>query len=138
LKKVTTVKECLPVVVGRIFQRGDEVKEIIPLNNERHYLLITHKGMKYYLLFKRSFFMKYGEIFKDRGQKGVGESINVEYLKLARDYKVDYILIYYQDGRIYHIDPNTWFDFARRFRTIRTTKDGETTYSIPVSMLRRW
>ena len=77
------------------------------LNNKRYGVITLDNRDKYLVLFKRDFFMKFGEMFKDRGETGLGESVNLDALKIAisRDFKK--IVFVYEDGRIYEIEPKT-------------------------------
>ena len=116
----------------------DKVASKINLNNGKHYLLITQKGLKYYVLYKRAFYMTFGREFEKEGQTGIGESINFEYLNYCLKQSVGNILLIYPDGKVYAVSPIEWVNFSVGSNTIRTQKGGEKTYSIPISLLKRW
>ena len=133
---IESVRAAIPVaieVINRTLQE-DNVVEVSPLNYNRHYLLTTKKGMRYYMLFKREFFMSFGKIF---GFKGIGESVNEEYMHTARRL-ADTFMFVYPDGKVYISPVGEAYNFAKKNETIRKTKSGETTYSFPVKMLRSW
>lgn len=137
--EVDSPKEGLKLVCKTIERKTfDMVEEIKPVNNQRHFLLRTIRGLKYYVMYKREFFHKFGVIFALHGMKGAGESINKENLNLALKYEVDKIMLVYATGYVYVVTPQQWKEFAEQFGTIRETGQGETTYSIPLSYLRRW
>lgn len=134
---ITTIREAIPKAIECINKahQNDSVAQVLPFNKHRHYLLITHGGLKYWLLYKRAFFNSFGKIFD---YKGVGESINVEWVARAIEKDICAFVFVYQKGYVYIVPPNEFRDFGRRNQTIRTTKSGEKTVSVPVSFLRRW
>lgn len=123
--------------VSRIFwKNGREIILEKSLNKGRHALLQTDKEVVY-ILFKRHKFMTYGKQFK--GEDGIGESINIEYLNsILRSKKLDLILIVYPNNDIYFIDKQEWRDYSDKHGTVRMQQKGETTSSIPVGLLKRW
>lgn len=134
--KVSGIVEALPIAVQVIEKNtGDQVVKKLALNNARHYLLMTNSGTSYYLLFKRNFFGSYGRQFNTQG---MGESINPEYLRFCNARGIANILIVYEKGHVYVVNPLEWKQFAESHNTIRMQKGGERTYSIPLSLLKRW
>lgn len=100
---------------------------------EEHFELYV--GTKqFYCLFKRDIFYKFGEIFN---QKGAGESINKEVLDYISMWGFDGIIIIYPDTKTYFVDPKEWSNFVKNNNTIRTTKEGEVTTSVPLRLLTR-
>jgi len=134
---ITNIKEAVPIVKEYIEKanKNDKVINISPKNDYRHYLIKTEMGLTYWLLFKRSFFMAFGKIF---GYRGIGESINKEWVDEAISSGIDEFVFVYENGYIYAISPQTFKNFAEKNNTIRETNNGETTYSIPISLLERW
>lgn len=133
---VENIRQAIPVAIEVINSclQEDNVVEVSPLNYNRHYLLTTKKGMRYYMLFKREFFMSFGKIF---GFKGIGESVNKEYMEIARRLADTFVFVY-PDGKVYVSPVGEAYNFAIKNDTIRETKSKETTYSFPVKMIRRW
>lgn len=137
MEKIKGVRQALQPAQEIINKRTqDKVIKINSHHNKRHYVLTTEKGLTYYLLYKRAYFMSFGRMFN---LKGIGESINRERLAFCLNNKIDNIIVIHQEGYVYVCNPREWFDFATRHQTIRTTNTTrEKTYSIPVMMLRRW
>lgn len=120
-----------------INHQKDWVTEILPANKGRHYFLKTYKGLTYWLLYKRDFFRSFGKIF---GYKGLGESINKEWVERAiNKHKITAFIFVYSQGHVYIVPPEEFKKFAEKNNTIRRTNaTGEITYSVPISFLRRW
>jgi hypothetical protein len=134
---IDNIQQALPVAIECIQRnvQNDSVAESMPYNQGRHYLLRTKNGLKYWLLYKRDFFKSFGTIF---GFKGVGESINREWVEYALAEGTDAFLFIYSSGYCYIVPPKEFKDFAEKNNTVRTLASGEVTYSIPVKLLRRW
>jgi hypothetical protein len=133
---ISTILEALDLFREHLEKRlGDKTLNILPLNLGRHYLITTESGMRYYLLYKRNFFMSFGLIF---GKSGMGESINKDFLELALKHEADNIAVVYEMGYIYTCPPKEWLHYAEQNHTIREQYKGEVTYSIPINLLRRW
>jgi hypothetical protein len=112
----------------------DKVMDIYPINRERHFVFLTENGMKYQMIFKREFFNSFGKIFN---KKGVGESINKEYVEYALHIGIHNFL-FIHGNKIYVCPVKEFHDYAVSNNTIRETSSGETTLSIPVLLLSRW
>ena len=137
-EEVSSIREAIPLAVECINKacQNDGVSDIMPANKRRHFFIMTGNGLTYWLLYKREFFKSFGKIF---GYKGPGESINKEWVERAiGDYEVTAFIFVYPKGYVYIIPPEELKRFAEENGTIRETKSGETTYSVPVSFLRRW
>ena len=113
----------------------DRVVSILSVQQDRQFLFKTEKGLSYIQVFKRNFFMSFGAIF---GKKGIGESINEEMIDFAEKNGVNCFLFVYQNGKIYAISVKELKDYAVANGTIRTTSSGERTFSVPITLLRRW
>lgn len=133
---INKISECLKVAVPLISKRTqDKVMGVRKINKNRHYCIYTEKHLSYYLLYKRDFFNSFGKIFN---LKGCGESINMNFLQYALRNKFDAFLIMYQKGYVYVVPPQEFIDYAIANNTIRETKSGEITASVPLGLLRRW
>ena len=134
--EILTARRSIPAVIELIQEKTqDKITAIHPLQNDRHFLFITDKGMKFYMVFKREFFMSFGKIFN---MKGIGESLNEEIVHYAVEKGIHNFLFVYEDGKIYTIPAKEFKDYAISHKTIRTTSSGEGTMSIPVGLLSRW
>jgi hypothetical protein len=116
----------------------DTVVQIYPINNNRHFIFITEKNMRYQQAFKRNFFMSFGKIFADKGMVGCGESVNKEMIEFALMSGIHAFIFVYQNHSTYSIPVKEFKDYAESHGTIRETLSGERTYSVPIKMLRKW
>jgi hypothetical protein len=131
LKTINEAKE----FVKSLFQDKTDPFSVNILDGFKEEHFEVHVCTKqFYCLFKRKFFFKFGEIF---GKKGAGESINRDILDKILLFSFDNILIIYPNRRIYCCDPKSWINYVTNNNTTRTTKDGEVTTSIPLSLLTR-
>jgi hypothetical protein len=102
------------------------------VNNNRHAVIYTKKGLTYWLLYKREVFKSFGVIFD---KQGVGDSINAEFLGMALNQKIDGFIFCYKQGIIYKISPREVFDY----HLVRETdKTEERTYSFPIMVETPW
>ena len=80
-------------------------------NHKRHLILYLKDGRRFYVLFKHEMIHSFNYLAKDLLKRfpelgGFGESINVEYLMLAKNLGCQLVYIY-EDGKIYEINPKT-------------------------------
>jgi len=128
--------ECIPLVKNLIEAKTqDKVVDIKFINKNRHLIITTEFGLRYWVLFKREFFMSFGKIFDF---KGIGDSINAEFLGIALNMKIDGFLFVYKNGYVYYISPREIYDYGQKFGTIRITNETERTYSFPLAVHKRW
>lgn len=113
----------------------DRVTRIYPVNNERQFVFITEKNMRYIQAFKRNFFMSFGKIFN---MTGCGESVNQEMIEFAEKENIHNFIFVYENGSTYTIPVSEFKDYAESHETIRITISNEKTYSVPIKMLRPW
>jgi len=132
----------------------ERVVNIVKMNMDRDAIVITDKN-KYYIKFKKDFLMTFNQQFSEFVNEnpkwsGMGETINIEHLRIAMR-TCDYIIIIYPDGKIYKIPPRLWFNFSTKNFLIRSQERGntytkefktktihETTCHIPVKLLERF
>jgi len=135
-QKINSIQEAVPIVCELVRKKTqDQIFRVAPVNRMRHYVITTGRGLKYWMLFKREFFLSFGKIF---GFNGCGDSVNAKFVGQALNQKVDGFLFVYRNGYVYHISPREVFDFGKKFNTVRTTKSSERTYSFPLPVERRW
>lgn len=108
--------------------------------NQRRYCLLSFKNRfgsikRYLCLFKKDFYMKFGDDFKDQGEQGIGESINADALDYALNHNIDAILYAYDDGRVYTISPEK---IAFRGHKRRTYAENKEVYSFSIQHLERF
>ena len=93
--EINGIKEAIPLVRELISRKTqDKVVNVIPINKARHYIFVTENGLKYWMLFKREFFLSFGKIF---GFKGCGDSVNAEFVGKALNMKIDGFLFVYKN-----------------------------------------
>lgn len=136
--KISSLEEAVPYVAKKINKRlqADTISKVYSINQGLHKILRTHKDQAYHLIYKRKPFMSFGKIFDNF--KGVGESVNKEVVKEAVKKDVDNFVFCYGSGKVYVCNPVEFKNFAEKNDTIRETSSGETTYSVPIRLLRRW
>ena len=105
----------------------------IEINNGRYKILKTNKEV-FIVVFKKDFFRSFGTIFKDQGESGVGETLNVEDLKDAiGTANARSIIFIYPSGHIYKISVEEFLMYSHK----RTVKEGKEVRSINVKHLIR-
>lgn len=135
-------------VKRRLVRDGFMLRDELPFNNDgkgefRHLLVKTDHGV-FYCLFKHNFFMSFNYQFPDFVKRypefaGVGESINMIWLKKAMSY--DAMLVYvYEDERIYTIKAKELWDFVNTHSLIRFSNQvpKELEAVFPIKKLERW
>jgi len=119
-------------------KEGYKVIQVYDKNNA-HYSLIKGdlrgESHNIYLLFKRDFFNSFGAIFKDKGEYGLGDTINTEQLRECMAYEVKKIFFIYEDFKIYFITPQLILD--KGYKRINDFESKET-YSFNIKHLTRW
>lgn len=117
---------------------GGCILTVNPTNHNRHYYLkiATKEGvLRLWVMFKRELFLSFGKIFNT---EGAGESINHSILKQIVEEGLDKIVVVYESGNIYALEPQQWEWIAYKNRYIRKTESGEVTASVPIGKLERW
>jgi hypothetical protein len=147
----------------KAFQRlGDHLRKIYGMavvaaefNGGRHRLYECN-GEKIYAVYKREWFNTFSKQFEDvpiiksnEEYRGVGESLNVEFVELACKYNA--VLIFVHPDGFYKVFSNLYRKFAEkhglyrvqeRFNKFKRTGGGfemrkEVTYCVPFSLLER-
>ena len=130
---VTTTKLLVKKMIANadyaihIFNRTIPIQQVITKNKYGHHLIKAKDGKYYYLVFKREFFQSFGDLFGNN--EGYGESLNVEYIQVAKDNNVEYICFIYPDDKIYKIKPQRMLEVGH----IRQVKgfQQEIVYGVP-------
>lgn len=133
---------------------------VLPVNVGRHSLLRPQKPSNpvFYALFKREWMYEFNRMFQkfvrdSPDMKGLGESINKEWLDYSIRAGTDYLLFIYPDHTIYLVPPMLIKKFCEKnnlIRTQRKTNDykipdfsesieqiNELTYCFPVKLLTK-
>lgn len=121
--------------IGRILiSKGIIILECLPLNHNRYKIIKTNQG-NYLILFKRNFFVSFGEIFKHLGESGVGDTINIEDVKFALTKGVRYIIFSYVSGSNYYISVEDFINYSHKRVNDFENKE---TMSISIKYLKKW
>jgi len=133
--KIQNIDAGYRAVVKLILSKGIKILECEPINQGRYYLVKTEEGSNYLVCFKREFFLSFGKIFQREGESGVGESINVEDLKIAIGrYNVNKLMFVYSSGGIYSISVCNLLLYGHK----RVNEfEGKETYSFSIQHLTR-
>lgn len=129
--------------------------DIVPLQRNKHFLLlppVTRVDVpKFYVLFKRDFFMSFNLVFKDfvksyPDYNTVGESINEDVFKAVKARGVDYLIFAYDNSRrVYKLSVGLLDRFYKTYNLVRVqdklnkTSVGkkEKTICFPVNIMER-
>ena len=123
-------KYCLDILK----KKGYTWKHILPINLGRYHVVIGEPNI--FILFKRDIFYSFGIIkeLKEQGAEGVGETINLEHLKIAVGYEIKKIYFVYERGAVYSID---FWDFMKKSIKWKTKAEGKDVRSISLKELTR-
>ena len=102
--------------------------------NNRRYKILELDGYKYLVMFKRDFFMTYGQFFPNEKDK-IGESVNRQDLKQALANGVTKLLYLYENGSAYTADISHLLNHWHLRETLAEEKE---VYSFGLSHLKRW
>ena len=108
---------------------GYRWRNIHYINKGRYAIIIGKDGSpNVAILLKTEVFFNFGKKFRDIGQKGVGDSINLKHLKRFKEYAVKFIYITFRDGKIYVISLEDFIDNSFQW----TQKEGTIVKSISI------
>ena len=82
---------------------GFKTRSVKPINEGRYYIIYSDQG-NICIIYKKSWFLGYGDILKNDGAKGIGDSVNVYDLQTMIQQDVKKIYICHISGTIYYID----------------------------------
>jgi len=120
-------------VIKLLESRGTLIIESIPINHGRYFFIKTDEG-NYLVVFKRDFFNSFGRIFAQEGETGVGETLNLEDLKIAVLKGAKGLFFTYPDGKIYSVSIEEFLQYSHK----RTNDfEGKETRSINIKYLKR-
>lgn len=127
---------------------------VVSLNQGRHRIYGGRGLPSFYVVFKkdylRTFNFQFPGFVRDHPEfKGLGESLNVEWLRIARAKKIDWLVFIYPSGDMYVTTPDAMFRFCNKFNLVRSQKRlndfaqiggkslpvSELTYVVPLNFL---
>ena len=129
----TTINATYLNVVNHLQNRNVRVFDSTPVNNGRYFLIRT-KECNFLVVFKRDFFNSFGKIFADKGESGIGETINQKDLQFAVRFGVKQLVFTYPNNRMYKISVSDFLVYSYK----RMNEEGKITRSINIKHLERW
>lgn len=136
LQKVETSEAAYTEVARLLKSKGHNIINTVSINDGRYNILQTNnqfKSKNFLVLFKRDFFRNFGKYFRDKGETGLGETINKDSLRYAVQKGVKEIIFIYPNGAIYSITVSDFLQFSHK----RTNKENKDTRSISIHKLKR-
>ena len=119
-------------VTDCLLEKKYELLDTIEINNGRYKILKTNKET-FLVVFKREGFRNFGKYFRDQGQTGMGETLNLEDLKSAVLKGARSVIFIYPNRHIYKLSVEEILNNGFR----RTTKEGKQTISFSIHLLNR-
>lgn len=127
-------KQYYDYVKDRLYEAGYNYKSVVPINDRRYEIVKGeykgNKNINFLLIYKTEWFLKYGELFKKKN--GIGESINLEDVKIALSREVSHILRITPQKHIYVIPLKRFIMHADKW----TCKEGKQIMSISAHEFR--
>jgi len=130
--KVGAMEVAQKRLVKKLIDSGLHLKFINPTNYNR-YCIILFKEKRIMLMYKREFFLSFGTIFRDEGEKGVGDTINCEDLKTALSFRVKEIYSTFPDGACYKISMEDFLKDSYKW----VVKEGKEVRSISIHKYKK-
>lgn len=103
---------------------------VVPLNNARYWIvqgIKEYDGLNILLVFKREWFLMYGQMFKNQGASGIGETINAEHIEIANKYDCKLLARISTDGVLFITSLEQFID--ENNIKARRNKEGKITIS---------
>ena len=121
---------------------GDGAKVVADFNKGRHKLVQINNGERFYCVYKREFYNKFGVIHgsfieKNPHFKGKGESLNIASVNMAINFHAS-TLVFIHPEEIYTIYTAQFRNFAINNNLKNPTKTGEWRYSVPKELLKEF
>lgn len=131
-EKIQTFEAGYRGVLHALVQQGYVLEIVIPVNNCRY---VIAKGHPHNLLimYKREPFYNFGKIFRNKGFKGVGDSINVSDLKYAIQSDVKEIYTIFPNGYVYKVNMQKFLENSIDW----INKEGKEVRSISIHVYER-
>lgn len=121
-------------LIRYLWSQGYRHRNMIPINKGRYFIVIGEKGHRnVFVMFKKEWFLKFGELLKDQGAKGIGDTINCEDLKECLRYKVKDIYCIYVDGKIYTMPFKKFLNESKKWEN----KEGKEVRSTSIHFYER-
>lgn len=138
-KKFLFTKSAISFLIDTLRTEGKFFSNPNYINDCRYAILPGRKGTENIAItFKKEWFLKFGDMgfFNEelgKYESGLGDTINVDDLKLFKQHDVKDIYIIFKDGRIYKIGLDDFLINSYRW----TVKEGKDVRSISIHKLER-
>jgi len=119
-------------VVDCLTKKNYNIINTLEINNGRYRIVETDKET-FLIVFKKEFFKSFGVIFKDKGESGVGETLNRNDLISANKGGARSIIFTYPSGHIYKLSIEEFLIYGHK----RIIGEGKETISINIKHLHR-
>lgn len=87
-------------------KEGYKINSVMPINMSRYIIIkgsLNGEAHNILISYKREFFFNFGIMFREQGYKGMGDSYNVEDLKIAVRNEVKELFSIFPNGKAYSI-----------------------------------
>lgn len=122
------------IVLQQLRKNGYSWQHIQYVNKGRYAIIKSDNNVNIAILLKTEPFFNFGEKFAEFGCKGVGDSINLEHLRLFLQKDIKTIFTIFRDGKIYFI---SLIDFLKK-SYVWVQKEGTTVRSISIHEYKRY
>lgn len=133
----------MEIAKNKVLDKLKELKHFVwmavhPINLGRYYIVTgndpkTREVFDIMIMFKREIFFSFGEMFKNQGAKGSGDSINVKDLQIAIQHNVKTIYIIFSNSNVYYILLQEFLNKSIPW----TNREGKKVRSISLSEYKR-
>lgn len=124
-------------IMTRLQKQGFRINNVLPINQHRYIIVKGEQDdnpKNILIYFKRDVFFNFGIQFKQKGEKGVGDTINSEDIKKAIMHNVEDIYSVFPNGIAYTIKLNDFMEHSHRW----TNKEGKNVRSINIHHFKRF
>ena len=133
MSKLYNLNQAYRKLLFRLEKGGFEIDNIELINNHRYILVKSKNRKNIMIMFKRDFFYTFGEMFRERGCKCLGDTINSDDLQKAMLNDVGYIYTIFPNGVAYSITLGEFLDKSEPW----TNKEGKRVRSISIHNYKR-
>jgi len=130
--KIATMEAGYKRLLDKLQRRGFQLQQVIQIN-KRRYVIAKGKTTSYLITYKKEPFFNFGKMFREQGQSGIGDTVNVEELKRALRNNVSKIYTIFPNGYVYSIKIGDFITDSFRWRN----KEGKQVRSISIHKYKR-
>ena len=125
--KAVNINGALGIMRKELEKRKDSAVNVYEnrYKNHTHLWIATMKG-NYYLVYKKEYFYKFGDIFNNN--LGYGDSLDKEFIDFCIAKNIDEIVICHEDGKLYSITPMQFKNLAVKNNWVREVNMDDVRY----------